>query len=87
MGSQIETSGRAQPVAPDREGAGGCNCGVELADRAGGGVSGVGKGRFAGAGTTFIQRFEVSDRKVDLAAYFDQLRRVRDTQRYCADRA
>ena len=79
--------GGADPVAPDRERPFGGQRRVELADRAGGGVARVGEGRFARLGAPFVQRLEVGDRQVDLAADLDQLRRVVDPQRDRADRA
>ena len=87
VGGGIEAAGGAEAVAPDRERAFGGQGGVELADRAGGGVARVGEGRLAGRGAAFVQRLEVGDRQVDLAAHFDQLRRLLDPQRDRADRA
>ena len=87
VGGGIEVAAGAEPVAPDREGAFGGQGGIELADRAGGGVAGIGEGRLAGRGAALVQRFEVGDRQVDLAADFDQLRCSLNPQRDRADRA
>ena len=87
VGGEVEAPGRAEAVAPDRERALGGERGVELADRAGGGVARVGEGGLAGLGAALVQRFEVGDRQVDLAAHLDQRRGVVDPQRDRADRA
>ena len=87
MAGRVEAAHRAEPVAPDRERPFGGERRVELADRAGGRVARVGEGRLAGLGAALVQRFEVGDRQVDLAAHFDQLGRVLDAQRDRADRA
>ena len=87
VGGEVEAAGGADRVAPDRERPFGGQRRVELADRAGGRVAGVGEGRLAGFGAALVERFEVGDRQVDLAAHFDQLRRVLDAQRDRADRA
>ena len=83
---EVEAADGADPVAPDRERPFGGERRVELADRAGGGVARVGEGRLAGLGAALVQRFEGGDRQVDLAAHFDQRRRVLDPQRDRADR-
>ena len=80
VGGEVEALGRADPVAPDRERPFGGEVGVELADRAGGRVARVGEGRFARLGAPFVQRLEVGDRQVDLAAHLDQRR----ARRRCA---
>ena len=87
MGGEVEAAGGADPVAPDRERPFGGERRVELADRAGGRVARVGEGRLAGLGAALVERLEVGDRQVDLAAHFDQLRRVVDPQRDRPDRA
>ena len=87
VGGEVEAAHGADPVAPDRERPFGGQRRVELADRAGGGVARVGEGRFLGFGAALVERFEGGDRQVDLAADFDQLRRVLDPQRHRADRA
>jgi hypothetical protein len=61
--------------------------GIELPDRAGGGVARVGEGRLAGLGAALIEGAEVGDRQVDLAADLDQGGAVVDPQRDCLDRA
>ncbi len=87
VGWQLEPAHLPDPVDPGRERPFGSERGVELADRAGSGVAGVGEGRFARLGPALVQRFKGSDRQVDLAAHFDQLRRVLYPQRHRADRA
>ena len=84
---EVEAAGGADAVRPDRERPFGGERRVELADRAGGGVARVGKGRLARLGAAFVQRLEVGDRQVDLAAHFDQRRGILDAQRDRADRA
>ena len=76
----------AEPVAPDREGPARRDGGVELADRAGGGVAGVGEGRLAGLRAGLVEVGEGRDREVHLAADLYQRRRVRDPQRDRPDR-
>ena len=87
VGGEVEAADRADPVDPGRERPFGGERRVELADRAGGRVARVGEGRFLGFGAALVERFEGGDRQVDLAAHFDQLRRVLDPQRDRADRA
>ena len=87
VGGEVEAADGADPVDPGRERPFGGQRRVELADRAGGRVARVGEGRFLGFGAALVERFEGGDRQVDLAAHFDQLRRVRDPQRDRADRA
>ena len=77
----------ADPVAPDRERPRGGDPGVELADRAGGRVAGVGERRLAGRGALLVELGERAAREVDLAADLDSLGRVVDPQRDRPDRA
>ena len=53
---------------------------VELFERAGGGVAGVGKGLLAGGGELGVQRLEILRRHVGLAAHFEQRGRVLQVQ-------
>jgi hypothetical protein len=87
VGREVEPPDRADPVEPTRERPFGRQRRIELADRAGGGVAGVGEGRFAGLGAALVQRFEGGDRQVCLPPHFDQLGGVLDLQRDRADRA
>ena len=85
--SNVEPLERPDAVAPDRQRARGGQLGVELADRAGGGVARVGEGRLARLGALLVERGEGRQRQVDLAAHLEQRRRVLDAQRDRADRA
>ena len=77
----------ADRVAPHRERALGGELRVELADRAGGRVARVHERREARLGAALVERGEVRQRHVDLAAHLDQRRRVVEAQRDRRDRA
>ena len=79
--------GRPDAVAPHRQRALGGELRVELADRPGGGVARVHERRQALLGAALVQRGEVAERHVDLAADLDQRRGVVDAQRDGRDRA
>ncbi len=87
VGGEVKPADGADPVAPSGQRPFRRQRRVELANRARRGVARVGEGRFLGCGAAFVERFEGGDRQVDLAADFDQLRRVGDSQRNRADRA
>ncbi len=79
--------GRPDAVAPHRQRPLGRELRVELADRPGGGVAGVHERRQALLGAALVQRGEVAERHVDLAADLDERRGVVDAQRDRRDRA
>ena len=82
-----EALGHAHLVAPDRQRPLGGVGRVELADRAGGRVARVHERRLACFGAALVQRGEVRQRHVHLAAHLHQRRRVVDVQGDRADRA
>ena len=73
--------GHADPVAPHRERAVGGELGVELADRARRGVARVHERREARLGPPLVERLEVRQRHVDLAAHLEPRRGVLDAER------
>ena len=87
VGLERDPLERPHAVAPDRQRPRRGELGVELADRAGGGVARVGEGRLARLGALLVQPGESRQRQVDLAAHLQQRRRVVDAQRDRPDRA
>ena len=71
VGLELESLDRTDSVAPDRQRPCGGELGVELADRAGGGVARVGEGRLTSGGARLVQLREVRARQVDLAAHLE----------------
>ena len=69
---QVEPLDGADPVAPDRERPFGGHLGIELAQGPGGRVARIREGFLPFFGPPFVDRFEVGDREVDLAADFDE---------------
>ena len=78
---ELQAVDGADPVGPHRQRALGRELGVELADRAGRGVARVHERREARLGAALVQRREVRQRHVDLAAHLEQRRRALDAQR------
>jgi hypothetical protein len=87
VAGEADALGDADAVAPHRQRALGGELGIELADRAGGGVTRVHERRQALLGAALVERGEVAERHVDLAADLDQRRRVVDAQRDRRNRA
>ena len=87
VAGEPQALGRADRVAPHRERALGGERGIELADRARGRVARVHERRQALARAPLVERREVGQRHVDLAADLDERRRVVDPQRDRRDRA
>jgi len=87
-GRRVPALGHAQPVGVEAQLLVGQPLGVELADRAGGGVARVDEGLLAALALAGIQALEVVAPHVDLAADLDQRRRLAtQPQRDLADRA
>ena len=84
---KLEPLGDADRVAPHRQRPLGGERRVELADRPRGAVARVHERREPGLGAPLVERGEVRQRHVDLAADLEQRRRVVDPQRDRADRA
>ena len=84
---EAEPLGGADAVAPHAQRPLGGERRVELADRAGRRVARVHERRQAGLGAPLVERGEVGQRHVDLAADLHQRRRVLDPQRDRGDRA
>ena len=72
--------GDADLVGPERQRPPGGEPRVELAHGAGGRVARVHEGRLAGRCAALVERLEVRQRHVDLAAHLEQRRRIRDVQ-------
>ena len=81
--------GDADRVAPQRQRPLGGELGIQLADRARRGVARVHERREARLGSAFVERREIRQRHVDLAAHLQQRRRILHVQpqRDRADRA
>ncbi|GBD46120.1 hypothetical protein HRbin41_00939 [bacterium HR41] len=77
---------RAHAVAPDGQRTRRGDVGIELADRAGGGVAGVRERRLAASDPLLIYAHELVPRHVGLAAHLDQRRRIGYAQRDRSDR-
>ena len=86
---EADPVGDADGVGPEAQRALGGELGIELADRPGGGVAGVHERREAPLGPALVERGEIGQRHVHLAADLDQRRRIVALQahRDRADRA
>ncbi len=87
VGREREPLGDPHLVAPDRQRSFGGQSGVELADGAGGRVARVHERREALLGAALVERGEVPQRHVQLAANLQQRGRALDVQRDRTDRA
>ena len=89
VGVEGDAVGGADAVGPQRKGTVGGELGVELADRAGRRVAGVHEGGQTGLCPSLVERREVRQRHVDLAADLEQFWRVRivEPKRDRGDRA